>query len=45
LSFQNNFKTYEAENKDTVEVLMSFLDFQKFKASVLKFKAGIKDYD
>ena len=24
---------------------MSFLDFQKFKASILRFKAGIKDYD
>lgn len=41
--FQENWKTYEAENSDAVETLIGFTDFNKFKKQMLEFKAGFVD--
>lgn len=42
-NFKDNYKQYKDENPDTVQILLEFLDFQKFKASILKYKEGVVD--
>ena len=43
-SFRDNISAYEEYNSDGVDSLFGFLDFEKFKAQVLKLKTGKFDY-
>lgn len=38
LSFQDNLKKYEAENTLAVETIFGLIDFEKFKALILRYK-------
>lgn len=42
-TFKENFKSYEAINYDTVELLSNSIDFEKFKQTMLRFKDGFVD--
>mmetsp|Transcript_8513 Transcript_8513/g.14340 ORF Transcript_8513/g.14340 Transcript_8513/m.14340 type:complete len:158 (-) Transcript_8513:633-1106(-) len=42
-SFAQNFKQYEAVDSDAVEVLYGFINFEKFKEAILKFKRGAQE--
>jgi len=37
-SFKEKLPQYEAENKDAVDVLYTFIDFSKFKEQILEIK-------
>jgi len=43
LNFTENFKEYEKENDEVVDILFGFTDFVKFKSQILKFKNGVKE--
>ena len=36
--FKDNFKEYQKVNSDTVEILVGFIDFNKFKTQMLEVK-------
>lgn len=38
--FKNNIQAYKQDNNDAVETLWDFLDFNKFKQTVLSWKNG-----
>lgn len=39
--FKENLGAYEEKNKDTVDTLYSFIDFDKFKQAILKYKSDV----
>ena len=41
-NFKDNMAKYEAANKDGFDTLFGFIDFDKFKANILKYKADHK---
>jgi hypothetical protein len=40
--FKNNMNTYEQMNRDAVDILFGFLDFDKFKKNILSYKDSIR---
>lgn len=42
-TFQDHFDSYQKENLEVVETLMDFIDFKKFKKTILEYKAGSVD--
>lgn len=44
-SFVENMPRYEAEDPVTVNSLFSFIDFDKFKTSILQYKADRKNIE
>ena len=42
-SFVDNMPTYKEKDPETVDVLYGFIDFQKFKTSMITFKKGVVD--
>ena len=42
-TFSDNLKHYENVNKDTVDTLFAFTDFDAFKKKMLMYKRGMDD--
>ena len=40
MDFKNNYKLYEKENENTVDILFGLTDFTKFKGQILEVKRG-----
>lgn len=38
LDFKASFSNYEKDNQEVVQILLEFIDFQKFKVFMLNFK-------